>query len=727
MRTLATLSLAAGIGLTAALASIVDAILLRPLPVARPWEISRVFTASEGQPYGFVSYPDFLDFRKAAPMIAECLIPVAAGEPARMKLALAVTPDYFQVLGVSARFGRTFSDDDRMAVVLAHGSASDIGKTLRVGSGLYTVIGVAPENFGLDRFLHEDLYIPIRSYGDGKILAERSRRFLTVRMRGGNAAEVVAIAARLEREHPETNRGRRAVVLDELTARLRTDKMMAPLASLLGALAMLILAIGCVNACGALLMRGEARARETALKISLGAGPVRLMSESLRESGMIAAAGCALGLPFAWAVTEALRRSIVLPADFGISIAARVDGRVVALALGAAVMATVICGVAPSCLVAWRMDVWATLKARERSAKGRARNVLVMIEIAMAAALAATGGSLWMGLNTAKNADLGYRADHISVITFDPGQSGYSEPRTRGFYRDLMQRVKALPGVRSVALAQSVPLGMTGAQKQIRIGEQEEMTVWMNIVTPEYFDLMHMRMVAGTFDGRDGAIVNEELAKRLGMGEKMRVNGRMVEVVGIVKTAKYMRWDEAPRPFFYLPYKLNYASRMTLHVESSQNVLEAVRKLAGDVPASDARALREYFDNGAMFGVKVALRAAGIVGGGGLLLALAGLYGIVSSAVARRRREIGIRVALGARQRSVFTMIVRQGMFVASAGTIIGLVAARCASRLVPGSEASIWASAGAAGLMLAASFAASAVPAVRALKVDPAAVLRED
>ena len=219
------------------------------------------------------------------------------------------------MLGVGARFGRTFSADDAMVAVLKRGSASDIGKTLRVGSGLYTVIGVTPENFGLDRFLHEDFYIPIRSYGDGEILEDRSRRFLTVHMRGGNAAEIASIAARLEREHPETNRGRRAVVLDELTARMRTDKMMTPLASLLGALAALILAVGIVNACGALLMRGEARVRETALKMAMGAGPRRLLGESLRESAGIAILGCALGLPCAWA-TEALRRSVVLPTDF---------------------------------------------------------------------------------------------------------------------------------------------------------------------------------------------------------------------------------------------------------------------------------------------------------------------------------------------------------------------------------------------------------------------------
>ena len=711
MRTLAVLSLAAGIGLAAALSSIVDAILLRPLPVARPQEIMRVFTASEGQPYGFVSYPDFEDFRKARPMVAECLMPVSVGEPARMQMALAVTPDYFQVLGVRARFGRTFTEEDRAVVMLARGKANDLGRSLRVGPKLYTVIGVAPENFGLDRFLHPDFYIPIRSYGDGKISEDRSRRFLTVHLRGVNSgAEIASIAARLEREHPETNRGRRAVVLDELMARFRTDKMMTPLAGLLSALAALIFAVGCANACGALLMRREARARVTAIKIALGASPMRLLGESLRESGGISFAGCALALPFAWAVTEALRRSIVLPTDFSISITAHIDGRVIALACASAAAATLVCLV-----------------------RIRAHNVIAMVEIALATALAVTGGSLWAGLNAARNVDLGYRTDHISVMTFDPAQSGYDEIRARSFFHELTERVKALPGVRGVALAQSVPLGMTGAQRQIRIGDQEEMTVWMNIVTPEYFELMHMALVGGRgFDDGDGAIVNEELAKRVAIGEEMRIGGKLVEVIGVVKTVKYMRWDEPPRPFFYLPYAQNYAPRMTLHVESNADIFGAARAIAREVPASDVRTLREYFDNGAMFGVKIALRIAEVVGGGGLLLALAGLYGVVSSAIARRRREIAIRIALGARQVRVFAMIVRQGMTIAILGVAVGLVAAQLGSRLVRGfvpgtGDSSLWADAGAAALMIGASLVACAVPAIRALRVDPAAVLREN
>jgi hypothetical protein len=315
-------------------------------------------------------------------------------------------------------------------------------------------------------------------------------------------------------------------------------------------------------------------------------------------------------------------------------------------------------------------------------------------------------------------------------MTFDPAQFGYSETRTRAFYRELMERTKALPGVRGVALAQSVPLGMTGAQKQIRIGDQEEMTVWMNIVTPEYFARMRIGIVRGrTFDDRDVAavIVNEELARRVGVGERMKIGGRSVEVIGVVKTAKYMRWDEAPRPFFYLPYSQNFASRMTLHVESTENVFEAVRTLAREVPASDVRMLRDYFDNGAMFAVKAALRIAAIAGGGGLLLALAGLYGVVSSSVARRRREIGIRVALGARPGTVFAMIVGQGMTLATIGTAAGVMAGQYGSRFLPGlARADAGLLIGAAALVLMASLAACAAPVTRALGVDPAVVLRE-
>jgi len=730
MRTLAVLSLAIGIGLASALLSIVDAVLLRPLPVARPSEVLRVFTASQSQPYGLVSYPDFQELPGA---VAQCLIPVAVGDPARMQLALAVTPDYFEVLGVAPRFGRLLRSEDERAnvAVLAHGSASDVGKKLRVAGRLYVIVGVAPKHFGLDRFLHEDFYIPIRSYGDGKILEDRSRRFLTVYARG-SAAELEAIGTRLEREHPQSNHGRRIIAMDELAARLRTDKMMTPLALLLGLLAGLILLVACANACGALLMRVESRVKETALKMALGASQARLLRESLRESAVIAGAGCVLGLPLAWVTIEGLRRSIKMPSDFSISVAARIDARVVLVAMASAALCTIACGIAPRLL---RIDVWSALKLHERGAsKGRARKLLAMAEVALAAALTASGGSLWMGLRAAQNVDLGYRTKNISVMTFDPSQQGFNESQTRGFYRELMERVRALAGVRGVALAQSVPLGMTGAQKQIMLRDEEEMTVWSNIVSPGYFARMRMPLVSGrAFEERDSAvaIVNEELARRVRVGEKMLVAGKSVEVVGIVKKAKYMRWDEAPRPFLYLPYSDNYVPRMTLYVESSGEVFAAVRALARGVPASDTRPLQEYFDNGAMFAVKIALKIAGIVGMGGLLLALAGLYGVVAISARRRRREIGIRLALGATAAGVVRLIAREAMYLAVFGTAAGLVLATFGSRLlrsfVPGSGQSLWSSAVAAVVMVLVCLIASAVPVLRALRMDPAKVLREE
>src|SRR5487761_1901234 len=715
MRTLAVLSLTLGIGLAAALASVIDAVLLRPLPVARPEELLHVFTASAEQPFGFVSYPDFEAFRKAGSAqgaVAQCLIPVSAGDPPRMELALAVTPDYFQVLGVKARFGRVFATGDERAnvAVLAHGSAGDIGATLRVAGKLYTIVGVAPEHFGLDRFLHEDFYIPIRSYGDGKILQDRSRRFLTVYVRGSHAApELAAIAARLEQQHPQSNRGRRAVALDEGTARRRTDKMMTPLAALLGSLAALLLALACANACGAFLMRGEARIRETAIKIALGASWTRLLGESLREAAGIVVPGCALALPFAWLLIEALQRSIALPSDFSIALAARIDGRVFAVALATSAASVLLCGLGPQLSLLSRIDVWTVLKSRERGGASRARNLLAMAEVALAAALTASGGSLWMGLRAAQGVDLGYRTENISVMTFDPSQQGFDETRTRAFYRDLLDRAKALPGVRGVALAQSVPLGMTGAQKQVKIRGEDEITVWSNIVSPQYFERMRMALLSGrAFEERENAaaIVNQELAKRVRIGEKMLVAGRSVQVVGVVKTAKYMRWDEAPRPFLYLPYSDNYAPRMTLHIESTADVFTAVRGLTRGVPASDARLLQEYFDNGAMFGVKLALKIASVVGGGGLALALAGLYGVVSSAARRRRREIGIRLALGAPRISVVSLVAREALTIAAFGSAVGLILARFLSVLlrgfVPGAGEPALAGAIAAGLMAA-------------------------
>ena len=756
---LVVLSLAAGIGLTAALASVADAILYRPLPVDRPEEIVRVYTGSAGQTLGFVSFPDFEDFRVASRTLAgavaqtQVLIAVGGenGAPPQVRMGLAVTPDYFDVLGVRPALGRGFIPKESSAaeVVLGHGFwesafAADwkiIGRAIRVGGAAFTVIGVAPEGFGLDRFLHEDFYVPMGVYrvgllpSTGRPLEDRAKRYLSVygRLARGATleqarAELTALAARLENAHPETDRGRRAVVFTEFQARLLGDRTMPVMAGLALVVGVLMLAIACSSVTSLVLMRAEARARETAIRVAMGATRARLLIENLTSSLILAILGGALAIPVAWAVTRMLANSARLPADLPFSLAVRIDPRVAGLA-----------GIV--CLMGICLTTRRPLKI---AAGGRTRvmNTLVTIEIAVVAMLVASGGSILSGISSAARIDLGYRTDHVLVMALDPSQARYAEGQTRTFYRELLDRVRAFPGVAAAALAQSVPLGYSSAQREIVIGDHPALSVWINVVSQDYFRLMGMPIAEGRgFDERDTEtsppvmVVNHALDKLLN-GAPVRLNGRKIEVIGVVRTAKYFQLTEAPRPYFYLPYSQTYASRMFLHVETEGDPASAAHALVNEVhridtgqPVSEVRALRDYSIKGAMLSARVAVDALGAVGLGGMLLALAGLYGVVSSATERRRREIAIRIALGASQLSVVILMLRQGMKLVTIGTACGLAAALGVSRfltsLVAGTgKLDAWVLGFAALLVAAASFAACLIPACRAACTEPSVCL---
>jgi putative ABC transport system permease protein len=400
---------------------------------------------------------------------------------------------------------------------------------------------------------------------------------------------------------------------------------------------------------------------------------------------------------------------------------------------------------------------------RRRSSSGSAggktasATVLVTIEIALAMAMVASGGLLLENMAAAGRIDLGYRLDHVLVMAFDPAQVRYSEARTRAFYRELLERARGLPEVRAAVLAQTAPLAFTGAQRQIAIAgaaKQDQLTVWMNAVTPGYFELMHMPIVAGRgFDERDTetsppvVVINEELARLWkngdAVGQRIRIGGAgglATTVIGVAKTAKYFQVGEAPRPFFYLPYSQSFASRMVLHVETrgapaaaAPAALAELRELDPAQPVSEVRTLEDYFSQGGLFGIRMGLRAAGIVGACGLLLALAGLYGVVARAVARRRREIGVRVAVGASRPIVVALVLGHGMRLAAVGTLGGLGLALVLRRLLAGLLAGTatgadWQVLAVSALMaVAATLAACLVPALRASGIDPAVALREE
>ncbi len=758
---LAVSTLAVGLGLAAALCSVADAILFRPLPVDRPREIVRIYTASADQPLGFVSNPDFEDFRDSsrtmAGIIAETQVLIAVGSsPAQMRMGLAVSANYFDVLRVAPAVGRTFRADEARdaVVVLAHAfwkaqfgaNPEVIGSTIRLGGTPFTIIGVAPAGFALDRFTREDFYVPMGVYGNGLLpvngrpLEERGRRYLRVygRLAPGVTAdqareEFAILAARLEAKYPDTNHGRRAVVFTEREARAAEGTMPA-LADLLLAIAVLILAIACTNVAGLMLMRADARAREMAVRLAIGATRGRLLVDGVKEGAVLATCGAALGIPLAWAATRMLARAATLPTDFGFAISPRIDARIGIVMCSAAAIAAIVCGSAP---VLRRIEIATVLKSPPR----KWRNALVGVQIALASALLASGGFLMNGIAAARKIDPGYRTDHVLVMALDPGQVRYGEAQTRVFYGQVLDRVRRLPGVRAAALAQSVPLGYTGAQRQITIGA-ETSSVWVNIVGNGYFDLMRMPIVEGrAFDSRDTAmsapvaIVNQELARSCGVGRKFRMNGRMVEVIGVARTAKYFRLSEHPTPFLYLPYSQNYASRMVLHVEQSgmaQAVIREIHSIDAAQPVSEVRNLGDYVTQGAMFNARVAVNVLGTVGLCGLALALAGLYGIISQSVTRRRREIGIRMALGAKRRAVMFLIVAQGARLVIAGAICGSVAAlacgRLLSALVAGTEVRDFSMLSAASVVvILASLAACIVPAWRASGIDPASALRDE
>lgn len=741
---LAVSTLAVAFGLAAAFASAADAILLRPLPVARPNQIVRIFTASAGQRFGFVSYPDFEDFRRSARslrgVIAQSQVLLAAGgAPAEMRLGLAVTPDYFGVLGVPIAPGRAFRPEESRDPVLilsydywqSHyaGDPRAIGRTLLLCATPFAIVGVAPENFGLDRFVHEDFYFPIGVYAAGLLpvsgqpLEDRSRRYLSVYGRLGSnlesaRSELNAAAARLETQYA-ADRGRRAVVFTEFASRLAMDRIMPALAALLGALAALLAAIACANVAVLLRARAEARVKETSIRVALGATPARLVRESLIEGAALISSGAALGVPLAWAVQQLLLRTVALPTDFRFSITPHLDARITIALVALSMIVSLLCGIAPG-----------------------SRHRLALVEVALATGLVACLGSLIGGIGAAEHVDLGYRMDHVLVLGLDPSQLRYSEARARIFYDQVLQRVRAMAGVKSAELAQSVPLGYTGAQRQIVIGD-ETLTLWMNIVGPRYFSLMRLPIVSGRgFDDSDSAssgpvaVVNQELAKRCGVGCSFRMNGRAVRVIGVARTARYFQVNELPRPYFYLPFSQNYGARLILHVETAgppaamaQAVSDEIHRLDAAQPISEIRVLREYLEQGAMFSARIGLRVLGAAALVGIALALGGVYALMAHVAARRQKEIAIRIALGATRRGVILLLAREALRVLVPGIAIGLAAAAGAVRLlgafVPqsGSQGTIVAFA--AALVALISLPAFLLPARQASAIDPMRILR--
>ena len=788
---IAILSLAIGIGANSTMFSLTDALVLRPLPVEDHERLLRLYSLTPRQQDARISYLDYRDYAARATsftgLAAGNYVPLGLSRgpeaPPVSKLGMAVSPNYFDVLGVRPALGRAFRpDEDREPVaVLSHalwqshfqGDPGVVGRVVRISQLDFTIIGVAPESFtGMDRLIHEELYVTlgIRERLDptaGRTPDSRDRRGLAVygRLKPGVTTaqaqhELKSLAATLAAEHPKENAGWSATAVPCTQARMFEDSGMGVFAAMVMSVAGLVLLIACANVANLLLSRGRARAKEIAIRMSIGAGRVRLLRQLLTESLVLAVCGGAAGVALA-AVGVRLLASIRFPTDYPIMVTASLDWRVLAFSLGVAMGAGLLFGLAP----AWQTlqtDVLATLKSGEPAvaragSRFHPRNVLVVGQIAVALLMMVMGGLLVRDFQKLRSFDPGFRTDGVLVASLDPSVGRLNEDDGRRFLERLAERTRELPGVAGTALAEHLPLGFTSTQTTFTVPgyqlpkDQGSLTVNENIVSPGFFALMHIPLV----EGRDFAatdtkpaprvvIVNQMMAEtfwsgRSAIGQRIEIAGELWQVAGVAKTSRYRVIEETPARYLYFPMGQRYADRMTLLVDAPRDpgslaapVLALARSLAPGVPVSDVDTFRHFYDEGALLGNRLSARMVTTVGSLGLILAMVGLYGVIAYSVSRRTKEIGIRMAIGARPEDVRSLVLRQGAWLTAAGGALGLLLAAGGAQLLRGQlvgvsrfDPLVFAAAPVA--LAAVCLLACWIPARRAARIDPLVALRQD
>ena len=774
--------LALGVGANTAIFSVVNAVLLRPLPYPGA---ERVIAFSGVNPQKGItdsnlSAPDFAEW-KAQGRAFEALALYAAGsanmtggdEPERVAVAY-VGPDFFRVLGVSAARGRALlAEDDEEGrepvAVISHGlwvrrfgaDPAAVGRQLELGGRRLEVVGVMPA--GLDFPQRAEVWSPLQL--DVPKQPRDNRAFSVVgRLREGvpleaAQAELDAVASRLAQEYPPTNAGwgvRLYTLKERLVGRLKTTLFI-----LLAGVGLLLL-IACANVANLLLARAAGRRREVALRLALGAGRLRIARQMLTESVLLGLAGGALGAALSVWLTDLL--VALAPADTPRLAEAAPDWRVLLFAAGASVLTGVLFGVAPAVQAA-RYDLHESLKEGGRGIAGsrsRLRSSLVVAEVALSLLLLAGAGLLVKSFTRLQAVDPGF--DPAGAVTMRISLPGarYKEPaRKAEFYAALMERVESLPGVESAGATVSLPLGGSNysvGRGFIRDGRpatpEEAANAAYAVVTPGYFRAMRIPLRAGrAFDERDGAdsakvvVVNESFARKAFAGEDplgkrihiWRDEKFTREIVGVVGDTRPQSLDAGEAPQMYVPHKQDASwgglsvvarARGGADPESLVPALrEEVRALDRELPAYDVKTLGRVVADSTAYRRLTMFLMAGFAAAA-LLLAGVGLYGVISYSVAQRTHEIGVRLALGAQRGDVLRLVVRQGMLLTLAGLAAGVACAFALTRLMSGLLYEVSATDPAVyalvSLLLAAvAFLASYVPARRATRVDPMEALR--
>ncbi len=795
----AVISLALGISANTTIFSVFNAVFLNTLPVQDAANLVSVFTTdakNTGQFLNFMplSYPNYEDYRDQnqvlTGLVAQTFAPMsltAGGEPERV-LAAAVTGNYFEVLGVKAAIGRTFlPEEDKVegrdpVVVLGYplwqrrfaGDRNQVGRDIVLNRQNYTVIGVAPEGFrGTFVIGGPDLFVPMAMHD--QVLADfalqqfHHRRALLFnvfgRLKPGMSlakarAAMGTIGKQLELAYPADNE-KRNVALAPLTQTLIDPNIrgQALLASgMMIAVVGLVLLIACANVANLLLARAGVRQREIALRLSLGAGRLRLVRQLLTESFVMALVAGTAGLLLANWGRDLLwmMRPPFLDAD---ALQIKLDGRVLLFTAAITLLTGFLFGLAPA-LQATRVDLAWALKDRTGQPSRRhrwfnLRNVLVALQVALSLVALIGAGLFLRSLQKAQKIDPGFESTNLFMISFDLAGQKYDEARGREYYRQLMERVLAIPQVKGAAVA-SAPLFGGDIMRTVFAEGQDasdrrngRLTALLRI-SPGYFVAIRMPIVRGRgFTERDKegmpmvAVINETMARRVWPGEepigrRFKCYGEdwIIEVVGVARDAKYGTLGEEPQSFMYFPMLQHYTPAATLHVRTEGDPAQAIGIVRSQVQALDkSMPLTNVNTIGqvmvaVLWAPRMGASLLAIFGLLALSLAAIGIHGVMSYSVAQRTQEIGIRMALGAQSADVIKLILGQAGLILLAGGLIGLAGAFALSRLLSSLLYGIGSSdplafSSTTVILIAVALLASYLPARRAVRVNPVVTLR--
>jgi macrolide transport system ATP-binding/permease protein len=736
-----------------------------------------------------LSYPDFVDYRAQRPDGVDDLIAYSMlslnmrtdGDPIRV-WGQIVTGNYFDMLGVRAALGRTFTHEDDRApdrdpvVVFSHsfwqrrfgGDPAIVGRTIVLNGHTFTVIGVAAEEFrGNEWPLALDLWVPMmmkQTVMGGEPLTARGISWLQTMVRlkphttlDRAQADFNVVARTLAATYVQ-DAGRSARLYPTWRSPGAAEAAL-PMLGVLGGLVAIVLLIACANVASLLLARATTRQRETAVRLALGAGRRRLVQQMLTESALLAGAGGLAGLLIAyWTVN--VTEAFVPPTPYPVQMHTSLSAATLAFTLVVSAISALAFGLAPA-LQGSAASVVAALKASAStvsSSPGRARfrHALVVGQVAASLVLLVSASLFLRTLRNAQAADPGFSTRSGVLAAIDLAPAGYDEARGRVFFRDLLTRVREVPGVDAASLAGRVPLdfGWSGSLRAQIDGympaANEEIELYYNRVGSDFLRTMGIRLVDGReFTDRDTAgsievgVISEAVARRYfagrnPIGGRVHVGPRIVQIVGVARDAKDSNITETPRAYLYVPVQQWHRSAMVLAVKTAgdpASVVPAlqriVRQLDANVPLFDIRTIADHLQIVSFVQRQIATMLA-VFGGLALLMAMVGLYGVIATTVAQRTAEIGMRMALGADRGNILALVLTQGLAVTLTGIAIGLagsvgVTRLFKSQLVGVSTTDAVSFAGTTVLLVLVALAATYLPARRAARIDPLQALRQE